>query len=243
MTLAAVLVAAAAYGKGVRLLSGRGDGWPWQRSAAALVAAVCLGLAVAGPVADDAGSFRVHVVQHLLLATAAPLALAVASPVLLALRTLPARPRRVLLAVVRSRVARWATSPGVALVAAAGGTWAYYLTPVYPYTERHPVVHALVHGHMLLAGCLLTWCVLAPAPSPSRPLPVRLVTLAVAAGSHDVMAKLMYVHRLPAEPGVGAGAQLLWYAGDALEVLTAVVALASWYAAAGRRLRHATVPG
>jgi putative membrane protein len=195
-------------------------------------------MAVAGPVADDTGAFRVHVVQHLLLATAAPLALALASPVLLALRTLPVRPRRLLLAVVSSRVARWATSPGVVLVAAAGGTSAYYLTPLYPYAEQRAWLHALVHAHMLVAGCLLAWCVVAPAPSPVRPLPLRLATLALAAGSHDAMAKLMYVHQLPAEPGVRTGAQLLWYGGDALEVLTAVLVLSAWYAAGGRRLRH-----
>ena len=50
-------------------------------------------------------------VQHMVLSMLVPLALALGAPVTLALRTLPARPRRWLLAVLHSRVARVLSFP------------------------------------------------------------------------------------------------------------------------------------
>jgi putative membrane protein len=242
-TVPAVL-AGVGYAWGVRVLHSRGDRWPWHRTAAAWLAVLGLAAATSPPLATDGGPFALHAAQHLVLASAVPIALVVANPVLLALRTLPLRQRRLLLAVAHSRAARIALSPPVAVTLAVGGTWLYYLTGFYDVAESHPLLHLAVHAHMLLAGCLLTWCVVAPAPLPARTVPVRLLVLVVAAGSHDLLAKLMYAHGLPVGAGTAdqlrAGAQLLYYGGDVAELLTAVLVLSGWYAREGRRLAHAS---
>lgn len=38
-----------------------------------------------------------------------------------------------------------------------GAPYAYYLTPLFGAAETHSVLHATVHLHMLVAGCLLSW--------------------------------------------------------------------------------------
>lgn len=54
----------------------------------------------------DTTLLSVHMIQHMMLSMIAPIFLALGAPVTLALRTLPPRGRKALLAVVHSRVAR-----------------------------------------------------------------------------------------------------------------------------------------
>ena len=54
-------------------------------------------------------------VQHMILSMVVPLFCALGAPVTLALRTLPRRPRRWLLAVLHSRVAKVLTFPPLTL--------------------------------------------------------------------------------------------------------------------------------
>ena len=49
------------------------------------------------------------------------------------------------------------------------------------------------------------------------------MALLVVFTTHDVLAKLLYAR------GGGSGAQLLFYGGDVIEVLTAVVLFGRWY--------------
>jgi putative membrane protein len=238
----AVAVAAAGYAAGVVRLRGRGDGWPRARVAAAAAGFATVAAAVVPPPAGE--RFPAEVTRHLLLAMAGPLALALAAPVTLALRTAPSRLRRRLLAVLHSRPARLVTRAPVVLLLAVGGTYAYYLTPLHGAAGHRPWLHAAVHGHMFLAGCLLSWYLAGRDPLPRRPpARVALLVLLVAAGSHDVLAKLMYAHGLPAGAGpvadVRLGAQVMFYGGDAVTVALAAAVLSAWYARAGRTLAHA----
>lgn len=185
-----------------------------------------------------------HVGEHLLLVMLAPLALALSAPITLALRTLPRAVRNPLLALLHTRFARVITMGPVVLLLDVGGLYAYYLTPLFGATERNCVLHAVAHLHMFLAGCLLSWYLVGRDPLP-RPRSIRgtLVVLLLAAGSHDVLTKIMYAHELPAQAdtaaGLHAGAQLLFYGGDLVELLFAVAVLAQWYARTGRELRRA----
>lgn len=96
------------YVVGVAALRRRGDRWPVGRT----LAFVVLGMGSfffatsSGLGRYDTTLLSVHMVQHMLLAMVVPLALALGAPVTLALRTLPATPRRWLLAVLHSRVDR-----------------------------------------------------------------------------------------------------------------------------------------
>lgn len=243
LPLLPLLLTAAGYRVGVTRLVRRGDRWPRRRAAAMALALSCLGAATLPPVSVRADEFPVHVAQHLLLASAARLLLAISGPVTLALRTLPPRPRKLLLAAVHSHVSAVLLHPVVVLVLNVGALYALYLTRAFAIVEHHRVLHAAVHLHMLAAGCLLSWYLIGVDPLPRRAsVRQRLLVLLVAAGAHDVLAKYLYAHFLPAgggDPaGLRAGAQLLFYGGDLVEVLLSVALLTTWYARTGRELNR-----
>jgi putative membrane protein len=231
----------ALYLAGVVALARRGTGWPAGRLLAAAAATACAGVALSPPVTAAAHQFPGHVGQHLLLTMLAPLLLALAAPVTLALRTLPRRPRRVLLGVLHSRPVRLLTVPAVVVVLELGSLAALYLTPLYGLLHTSPALHVLVHGHMVATGCLVSWLLVGADPMPRRPgTAVRLGTLVVLAAGHAVLAKGLYA-AAPAALGpvaeVERGAQLLYYGGDAAELLLAVAVMGEWWRRTGRRLR------
>jgi putative membrane protein len=165
------------------------------------------------------------------------------APITLAVRTLPPAARRLVLGLVHSRAARALAFAPAVLALQLGGTYAYYLTGLFEAAEQHPWLHVAVHMHLFLAGCLLSWYLIGRDPMPARAgVRTRLAVLLVAAAGHDVLAKLMYARLLP--PGGGspaqlrAGAQLMFYGGDLIEVALAVALLLPWYARTGRRLAH-----
>ena len=242
VALTLAVLGGGAYAAAVARLRRRGDGWPPARSAAAAAGLVLLAAALLPPLAEVT-SFPGHVARHLLAAMAAPVALALGAPVTLALRTLPGPGRRALLSAVRSRPVRWVTTAPAVLLLAAGGAWAYYLTPLFAAAHHRPWLGALVHVHMFLAGCLLAWYLAGPDPLPRPRTGTALAVLVLAAGSHDVLAKLMYAHALPHHGGPAAeirrGAQVMFYGGDVVTVALAVAVLSAWYARTGRELRRA----
>jgi putative membrane protein len=242
LPLLVLVPAAGAYLVAVGRLHRRGDAWPVARSLWAAVGLSVLTASLLPPLAD-AMSFPAHIVQHLMLSMLAPLALALSAPVTLALRTLPLRGRRMVLRAVQSRFARVITLAPTVLLLDVGGMYAYYLTPLFAETERHPWLHVTVHAHMFLAGCLLSWYLVGPDIMPTRPrIRTSVLVLFVAAGSHDLLAKLMYADLRPTGGGSAAqirtGAQVMYYGGDAVELLLAVGLLAGWYARTGRALGH-----
>src|SRR4030095_17171966 len=93
----------------------RGDHWPVRRSVSFLLGGLgSIGLATMSALGtDDTVRLSVHMVQHMTLMMVAPMFLALGAPVTLALRTLPPRPRTMLLAVLHSRVARGLTFPAL----------------------------------------------------------------------------------------------------------------------------------
>lgn len=231
-----------AYLAGVAVLRRAGHRWPAGRSAAALGGFAALAVALLPPLAG-AEHFPAHVLQHLTLTMLAPLLLALSAPVTLALRTLPPRPRRLVLTSLHSRAVRVLAFAPTVLILEIGGTYAYYLTGLFEATERHPSLHAAVHAHLFAAGCLFSWYLVGRDPMPARAgMRTRVVVLLVAAASHDVLAKLLYAHLLPSGGGtpaeLRAGAQLMFYGGDAIEIALAVALLLPWYARTGRRLAH-----
>jgi putative membrane protein len=227
------------YLVGWRVLARRGTAWPLRRGAAA--AGALLSAAAALSLPFRSATFPAHVAQHLTLAMLAPLLLACSAPVTLALRTLPRRPRTALLRLLHGRPLRLLTAPAVVVVLDVGSLAVLYLTPLYGALHHRPALHLLVHGHMVLTGCLLSWLLAGVDPMPRRPsTPGRVAVLVLVAGAHGVLAKFLYA-RPPAALGaadqVRAGAQLLYYGGDAVELLLAVAVMAEWYRRTGRRLR------
>ena len=245
----ALLLAAAVYLLGVRRLSARGDRWPLARSLSFLV----LGLgtvAVAttsGIAAYDGSLFAPHMVQHMLLTMVAPVFLALGAPVTLALRTLPRRPRQLLLAVLHARVVKLLTFPLIPWALFVASPFALYFTGWYELTLTNAVLHELLHVHFLVVGCLFFWPLLGVDPVPGRaPFPFRLLMVATTLPFHaflgvaimsvttegeGLLAREHYLglHTLAeAVDQQQLGGGLLWAAGDLVGLLFLGVLLTQW---------------
>ncbi|TDC65067.1 cytochrome c oxidase assembly protein [Actinomadura sp. GC306] len=235
------LLVVAGYLAAARRLRRRGDAWPWRRDACFTAGGAALAAAAIAP--WPGGAFTVHMTQHLLAGMVAPLLLVLARPLTLALRALrPGRPRRALLAVAHWRVSGWLLFPPVAAVLDMGGLWVLYRTPLLAAAHDRPVLHALVHVHVVAAGLLFTAAICQLDPVRRRwGLLLRGGTLLAAGAAHAVLAKTLYAVPPPgtdfAAGDLHAAAQLMYYGGDLVEVALAVVVAVQWYAAAGRRRR------
>ncbi|MEU9831797.1 cytochrome c oxidase assembly protein [Streptosporangium sp. NPDC048047] len=231
---AGVAVLLAAYLAMAALRRREPRGWsPW-RTAAFTVGAALLTAGLTGPVAAFAGTdFRGHMLQHLLIAMLAPLGLVLGAPVTLLLRSLPAARARRVTAVLRSRPAHVLADPWVALTLNAGGMAALYLTPLYGLSHADPLMHSLVHLHLVLAGCLFTWVIAGPDPAPRRPpVPRRLVVLGVSIAAHATLSQLMYaglsVGVTAPGPELRGAAEIMYYGGDIAELLLALALVTTW---------------
>ena len=174
--------AAGLYLLGVRALRRRGDRWPVGRT----VAFVGVGMGSfyvatsSGLAAYDTTLLSVHMVQHMVLSMLVPLALALGAPVTLALRTLPRAPRRWLLAVLHSRVAKVLSFPPLTFALYVVSPWALYFSGWYDASLRlgvRPRADARAPG---LVGALFFWPLMGIDPVPGRvgyPFRVLLVVL------------------------------------------------------------------
>jgi putative membrane protein len=219
----ALATAALLYPVGVVRSAGH---WPWARTAAWYA-----GLAAATAGLLPTGDFTAHAAGHLLLGMVAPLLLVLAAPVTLALRALPASRARLLGRALRSAPARVLTHPAVAGVLDVGGLWLLYTTDLYALAARHPAVHLAVQAHVLFAGYLFTAALVGVDPAPHRPRPaVRAAVLVLAAAAHAVLAKHLYAAPPAGVADARAGAMLMYYGGDAVEVVLAVLLCRDWLA-------------
>ncbi|HZB72551.1 MAG TPA: cytochrome c oxidase assembly protein [Acidimicrobiales bacterium] len=240
--LLAVAGAAAAYAAGVRRLQVRGRRWPAGRSAAFAAGLVAVALAGAGAAGDESSSFTAHALQHALLAMVAPLLLALGGPVTLALQA-TARPTQVgLLRLVHARPVAVLTSPVVAWVLFGGSTLVLYTTPLLEASLRSGLLHAAMHLHLLLVGCLFCWTVVGVDPLPRRlPPGARLAAVGLALPFHAVVGlALVSSGSLLAPDFYGdlgaqhAGGAVLWATGELFGLAAAGIVLAQWMAADDR---------
>ena len=225
----------------------RGRDWPLSRTVLWCAGILAGAAAAAGPLAAAAHeSFTAHMWAHLLGGMVAPLLMVLGAPVTLALRTLDVTPARRLSRLLRSTPARFLAHPLTAGVLSAGGLWLIYLTPVFDAMRTQPLVHVLVHAHLVAAGYLFLAAVIGLDPRPHPPGRVLTAIVLVATmASHGILAKYLY-----ATPPAGldvldvrAGAQLMYYTGAWVEAVTVVIFCAQWYRAAGVTSRASTRAG
>jgi putative membrane protein len=188
------------------------------------------------------------------LTMVAPIFLALGAPITLALRTLPRRPRRALLAAVHSRVARVLTFPLVAYAFFVVTPFVLYFTGLYKLTMRNDLVHELVHLHFVAVGCLFFWPLLGIDPLPGRwPYPGRALLMFLSTPFHTVLGlTVMQSHDLiggdwypslhlawsdPAADQRLAGG-ILWAGGELVSVAMLVVLVVQWMRAAEREARR-----
>ncbi|GGU24921.1 cytochrome c oxidase assembly protein [Streptomyces lavendofoliae] len=242
LTAAVAVLAVGAYLLAAARLRRRGDAWPPYRDVSFACGGGALAWAAAGGMAGTpvGAPFTTHMAQHLVVGMAAPLLFVLARPLTLVLRVTPPGPvRRGLTAVLRSRPAGVLAFPPVAALLDLGGLWLLYRTGLFAATREHAWVHAAVHAHVLLAGLLFTLAVCQTEPvRHRRGLVLRGGTLLAAGAAHAVLAKTLYAAPPPgtsfAAADLSAGAQLMYYGGDLVELALAVVLAVQWYARTGR---------
>jgi cytochrome c oxidase assembly factor CtaG len=253
VVLAVLVVLAAVYLGAAARLRRRGDRWPIGRDIAFVVGGlgtILLATSSSLGVYDDT-LFWVHMVQHMVLSMLSAIFLALGAPVTLALRTLPARPRRRLSAVLHSRVAAAVINPLVGFALLFGTPFVLYFTGLYEATLRDDTLHQLMHVHFVLAGCVFFWPLIGIDPVPGRlPYPMRLLLLFVSLPAHAwlgisiMSAKTVlagdYYRQLarPWGPSLlsdqSTGGALLWITGDLVGIIIVAALFVQWSRADSR---------
>jgi putative membrane protein len=218
-------------------------GWSAWRTASWLAGCGTVAIALSPLVAAAAGP-SAHMAQRLLLGMLAPLGLVLAAPMTLVLRVASRRGRRAIAAVLHSRAVRLLGHPVSAALLSTGGLFVVMLTPLYALAEATGPLHLALHVHYLGAGCLFVWAIAGPDPAPGRAsMPVRVAVLVAAAGAHAFPAQYLYAHADTPPTGTAGGdvsafqdaAQVMYYGGDAAELLLTIALFGGWYTRRARR--------
>lgn len=181
-----IVSVAGLYLFGVWRLQHRGDRWPVTRTVGFVAGLGGLFFATSsGLGAYDTTLLSVHMVQHMILSMVVPLFLALGAPVTLMLRTLPAAPRRRLLAALHSRVAAVLSFAPLTFLLFVISPWALYFTGWYDASLRSVFVHEMMHLHLVLVGSLFFWPLVGADPVPGRvAYPFRLLLIVMTLPFH-----------------------------------------------------------
>ena len=232
---------------GVYVLHSRGDSWPFARTLSFVVPGMGAFFVAtsSGLGTYDTSLLSVHMVQHMILSMMVPLFLALGAPVTLMLRTLPARPRRWLLALLHSRLAAMLSFAPLTFLLFVISPWALYFSGWYDASLHATYVHEMTHVHLVLVGSLFFWPLLGIDPVPGRvqyPLRLLLVVLTLPfhaflgvtiMGQKDLIGGSWYpslpMAWLPdpaADQHVAGG--ILWASGDVVGLVFLAVLFTQW---------------
>ena len=244
--IASLIVIGVAYLSGVRALRSRGDRWKIGRSISFIGGLGTIAVATMSSLgAYDDQLFWIHTVQHILLAMVAPLFLVLGAPITLGLRTGPATLRRWLLATIHHRVARVLVFPPVGASLLVATLFALYFTPLYQQTLTHPLLHAVLHVHFVVVGCLFLLPIIGVDPIPARPTyPLRLLILFVTMPAHAFLGIALMSLKRPiagdyyfglhrtwgpaplADDHLGGG--ILWASGELITLCVVAALFVQW---------------
>jgi putative membrane protein len=250
IALAAALAVAFAYAYAVRIYRRRlpQRAFPLTRSTAfyAGTALMAIALSPAMDVRADT-SFAMHMLQHLLLAFAAPPLLLLGAPLLLLVTVLPRAGARRITALASSRAGRILFAPLTGFLAFVFVLWGTHFSPLYELALERPGVHAIEHA-LFFGSAMLFWSAVVQvgyAPHPV-PFPARMLFLFLAIPQGAFVAFALaasrtalyphYVHTLGAAALADqrAGADLMWILGGFL-LFAAFMCEAGAWAVAERR--------
>lgn len=224
------------YLLGVRRLRGAGQGWPWRRTASAVVGVVGLvwatsgGLAVYGSVLLSA-----HLAQHLVLVTVLPVAYVLAAPMTLARRALRPRedgsrgPLEWLEAATGGPHTGFLGRPVVASLHVAAALAVLYLTPVLWLVLTSQVLHLVAVLYLSAVGLILAASVLrappATSPAPTPPLQGwhRAALLVPYLAVLALLGLHLWTRTLHPEPGFYTRLSLPWLADPLVDQRRAAV--------------------
>ncbi len=174
--------------------------FPVRRAVAFVSGAVLVGFSVFGPFAAYDHTFlSVHMVQHFLLITIAPILLLAGAPLTLLLTSLSReRRQRHIYPILHSRPFHAFTNPlvGLALFAIVPLLW--YTTPMFELSLEHDIVHYPGYALFLFAGIHYWWPIIPFNPTRwHMAFPVQLLYLLALVPIHAFLGMLFYE---PAEP-------------------------------------------
>nr|WP_232304245.1 cytochrome c oxidase assembly protein [Jeotgalibacillus campisalis] len=213
--------------------------WPLYRTGLWVLGISFAAAAVTGPLAERAHTdFTAHMLGHLLLGMLAPLLLVLSAPMTLFLRSVPVSLGRKTSRLLKSRPIRFISDPLTASVLNIGGLWLLYTTNLYSAMHDSLLLHIVIHFHVFAAGYLFTISMIYIDPVGHRtPFIYRAVVLTAALAGHGILSKFIY-----ANPPAGvdpqqaeSGGMLMYYGGDAIDVIIIIILCYQWYKAARPR--------
>ena len=209
--------------------------WPVYRVFLWFVGVSCAMGAVAGPIAVHGHMyFNVHMIGHLLLGMLAPLLMVLAAPLTLVFRTINVRTARTLSKILRTAPIRFINNPIIASILNVGGLWVLYTSSLYNSMQQSILLLVVVHFHVFLAGFVFTSAFINIDPTPHRTsFAYRAMVLVLALSGHNILAKHIYAY--PPQ-GISpneaeSGAILMYYGGDAIDLILIIILCFQWYKA------------
>lgn len=145
----------ALYFAGISRLHKRERSWPVFTTSSFVLGVFLLWVAVgSGLAAYDEKNVTMHVIQHILLMMIAPPLVALGKPVTLATQA-SSRPTQIkIIRLLRSSIVAVLTFPVLTWLAYFGTMYAYFMTPIYPYSIVHPLFHDGTHLWFFVIGFL-----------------------------------------------------------------------------------------
>lgn len=221
------------------LSSRRYKSWPVYRTVLWMGGVLSAALAIVGPIAERAHTdFVAHMAGHLLLGMLGPLLMVLSAPMTLLLRTLPVTIARRVSRVLKSPPLRVLTDPVITTILNVGGLWVLYTTNLYAAMHENIFLYAFIHLHVFLAGYFFTASIIYIDPAPHRlSFVYRSVVLIIALAGHSILSKYIYAYPPAGVPASQAesGGMLMYYGGDAVDLVLIFVLCLHWYKAARPR--------
>jgi putative membrane protein len=209
--------------------------WPLSRYFFWIIGVLCATATMVGPIASHSHTnFTVHMLGHLLLGMLAPLLIVFAAPMTLLLRTLNVHSARRLTLVMKSLPVSFFTNPIIAASLNFGGLWVLYTTDLYAAMQHNSLLHWLVHMHVFMAGYLFTLSMVYIDPAPHRYCFIyRTIVMVASLTSHGILSKYIYAYPPNGVPAAQAeiGGMLMYYGGDAIDLILIFVFCSQWYKA------------
>jgi putative copper resistance protein D len=190
----------------------------------------------------------------MLLSWVAPIFRPPAAPVTRALRPRPPPPRRRLLAVLHSRVAKVLSFPLVSYGLFVASPFALYFSGLYRLTLEHAWLHELVHAHFVIVGCLFFWPLIGADPVPGKvAYPLRALLMFLSTPFHTVLGLtvMQSVDLLGGDwyPALGlawsdpfddqkVAGGILWAGGEFVAVTMLAALVAQWMRESDREARR-----
>ena len=207
--------------------------WSLLRTSSFVTGVLFAAAAVVGPLSRQShADFTAHMMGHLLLGMLAPLLIALAAPMTLLLRTLNVHVARKLSRLLQRHPIRFFTHPIVASILNIGGLWLIYTTNLYAAMHTNLLLHVFIHIHVFIAGYLFTISLLYIDPVSHRlSFPYRTTVFILALAGHGILSKFIYAYPPEGVPEEQArtGALLMYYGGDAVDLLLIFILFRQWY--------------